>query len=175
MATLPASDAAQGPRATAAGLHALADALIARDQRVAFAESCTGGLIAKLATDLAGSSAWFECGLVTYSNRAKHNFLDVPEQVFETDGAVSRACALAMVDGLLRRTGAHWGAAVTGIAGPGGGSADKPVGTVWIGWAGGSQPAAAEHFHFSGDRAAIREQAAEAALVGLIRRLQDAG
>lgn len=153
----------------------LADLLLARGERMACAESCTGGLISKLCTDLAGSSAWFERGLVTYSNAAKHELLGVPNAVFETAGAVSEPCVRAMVEGLLRASPAEWGVAVTGIAGPSGGSADKPVGTVWIGWARRGQPAQTQVTVFPGDRAAIREQTAEAALRGLMQRLRDAG
>ena len=152
-------------------VQALAEHLIARGERLACAESCTGGLIAKLCTDLAGSSVWFERGLVTYSNQAKHELLGVSEAVFETAGAVSERCARAMVQGLLRHSPADWGVAVTGIAGPGGGSADKPVGTVWIAWAQRGQHAQTRLIVFPGDRAAIREQTAATALAGLVERL----
>ena len=152
----------------------LAAALVARGERIATAESCTGGLIAKLCTDLAGSSAWFERGLVTYSNQAKHDLLGVPNAVFDTQGAVSQACVLAMVEGLLRHSPADWSVAVTGIAGPSGGSADKPVGTVWIGWARRGQPGETQCHRFAGDREAIREQTATVALAGLLDRLRDA-
>lgn len=153
---------------------ALAAALTVRGERLAVAESCTGGLLAKLATDLAGSSAWFDRGLVTYSNAAKNELLDVPQSIFESDGAVSEACARAMVVGLMHRTPADWGVAVTGIAGPGGGSPGRPVGTVWVAWVRRGHDASARCHFFSGDRAAVREQAAEAALAGLIQQLRDA-
>lgn len=153
---------------------ALAALLLTRGERLACAESCTGGLIAKLCTDLAGSSAWFERGLVTYSNQAKHELLGVPNAVFESAGAVSEPCVRAMVEGLLRHSPADWGVAVTGIAGPTGGSPDKPVGTVWIGWARRGQAAQSRLTVFPGDRAAIREQTAAAAIQGLIDRLRDA-
>lgn len=153
----------------------LAGLLLARGERLATAESCTGGLVAKLCTDLAGSSAWFERGLVTYSNAAKHELLGVPTAVFDTHGAVSEACARAMVEGLLRHAPADWGVAVTGIAGPSGGSADKPVGTVWIAWAQRGECAQAQRHLFSGDREAIREQTAAVALSGLVARLKHAG
>lgn len=147
-----------------AQVQALAERLLARGERLACAESCTGGLIAKLCTDLAGSSAWFERGLVTYSNQAKHELLGVPNTVFDTAGAVSEACVRAMVEGLLRNSPADWGVAVTGIAGPGGGSTEKPVGTVWIGW-GRRNDAAQVHLHvFPGGREDVREQTAAAAL-----------
>lgn len=160
-----------------AQVQALAERLLAHGERLACAESCTGGLIAKLCTDLAGSSAWFERGLVTYSNQAKHELLGVPNAVFETEGAVSEACVRAMVEGLLRNAPVDWGVAVTGIAGPGGGSAEKPVGTVWIGWMRRGHPAHAQQYVFAGDREAIREQTAVAALNHLLDRVyaMDAG
>ncbi|MCC2656483.1 MAG: CinA domain protein [Panacagrimonas sp.] len=158
----------------AALVEALAQRLIERGERLAFAESCTGGLLSKLATDLAGSSAWFERGLVTYTNDAKHDLLGVPMALFQSDGAVSEACAHAMAAGLMSRTPADWGVAVTGIAGPGGGNPGRPVGTVWIAWIRrGHEPQPVCH-HFDGDRAAIREAAACRALEGLLDRLHAA-
>lgn len=153
----------------------LAALLSARRDVVAFAESCTGGLIAKLATDLAGSSRWFERGLVTYSNTAKRELLGVPESVLKTEGAVSEACVRAMVEGLMQRSPAHWGVAVTGIAGPDGGSPGRPVGTVWMAWARRGGAVQSQCFRFDGDRAAVRQQTAVTALAGLVQRLQDAG
>jgi nicotinamide-nucleotide amidase len=149
---------------------AIAERLRHREEWLATAESCTGGLIARLLTDIAGSSQWFERGLVTYSNRAKTELLGVPEAAIQKYGAVSRECAEAMAAGLLLRAPIEWTLSVTGIAGPSGGSDDKPVGTVWIGvaHAGG---AAAHHYHFQGDRSAIRLQAAEAALRQLLAHL----
>lgn len=135
-----------------------------RGQWLALAESCTGGLIAKLVTDVAGSSGWFERGLVTYSNRAKQDLLGVPSSVLLEHGAVSEACARAMVEGLLRNSPADWGLAVTGVAGPAGGSAEKPVGTVWIALLQRGQKTAAKHYLFKGDREQIREQTAATAL-----------
>lgn len=149
----------------------LGEQLAGYGQMLATAESCTGGLVAKLVTDVAGSSGWFDRGLVTYSNGAKHELLGVPNTIFETHGAVSEACALAMARGLISRTPAHRGVSITGVAGPGGGSPDKPVGTVWIAWVQrGSEPQA-QCFLFDGDRESVREQAAQAALQGLIERL----
>ena len=163
-------------RVGAAGLvESLAEQLLARGERVACAESCTGGLIAKRCTDLAGSSVWFERGLVTYSNEAKQELLGVPASVFQAEGAVSEACVRAMAEGLLRHSHADWSTAVTGIAGPGGGSPDKPVGTVWIGWARRGGPAVTRLQRFEGDRAAVREQTALAALAGLIQHIRDVG
>lgn len=153
----------------------LAEGLLARKELVAFAESCTGGLIAKLATDLAGSSCWFERGLVTYSNTAKRELLGVPESLLKAEGAVSEACVRAMVEGLMRHTPADWGVAVTGIAGPGGGSPGRPVGTVWVAWAQRGQAAQTQCHCFAGDREAVRQQTAVRALAGLVQRIQNAG
>lgn len=149
----------------------LASALVARGEWLAVAESCTGGLIAAACTERAGSSGWFERGLTTYSNSAKQQLLGVPEAVIAEHGAVSEATVRAMAQGLLARAPVQHGVAVSGIAGPGGGSAEKPVGTVWIAWADGLD-VQAEPFLFSGNRAAVREQAVLAALQGLCRRLR---
>ena len=138
---------------------------------LAVAESCTGGLIAKSITDVAGSSDWFERGLVTYSNRAKQELLGVGADLLAQHGAVSRECCEAMARGLLIMTPADWGVAVTGIAGPGGGSPEKPVGLVWFGWARRGSPIEVESQQFSGSREQIREAAAEFALRGLLERL----
>lgn len=138
---------------------------------LAVAESCTGGMLAQRLTALAGSSDWFERGLVTYSNRAKQELLGVPTGVLERHGAVSRECAEAMARGLMVMTPAQHGVAITGIAGPGGGSPEKPVGLVWIAWiARGIEPHA-QSFQFGGERAAVRAAAAQAALEGLLDRL----
>ncbi len=144
--------------------------LRSRSEWLATAESCTGGLIARLLTDVAGSSQWFERGIVSYSNAAKIELLGVPVSVIDEHGAVSQPCAEAMAAGLLGRAPVQWTLSVTGIAGPGGGSKDKPVGTVWIAvaHAGG---AAARLYNFQGDRESIRQQAAEAALRDLHSKL----
>lgn len=149
----------------------LAAVLTARGWRLATAESCSGGWIAKCCTDRAGSSAWFESGVVSYSNDAKHEWLGVDGAVLEREGAVSRAVALQMAEGIRRRSGAEAALAVTGIAGPDGGSPDKPVGTVWFGWAIGERPADAERQVFGGDREAVRRQTVAHALRGLLERL----
>jgi len=146
----------------------LADALIARRLFVSTAESCTGGWIAKTLTDLAGSSAWFDCGMVAYSYEAKQAMLGVRPQTLEREGAVSRETVIEMVSGALVHSAASVAVAVTGIAGPGGGTADKPVGTVWIGWKRRGGYPKAEVFHFAGDREAVRRQTIAAALVGLL-------
>ena len=160
-----------GDREFARLVETLAAALTAGGWRLATAESCTGGWIAKCCTDRAGSSAWFESGVVSYSNRAKCELLGVESTVLEREGAVSRAVALQMAEGARRRSGADAGLAVTGIAGPDGGSADKPVGTVWFGWAVGDRPAEAERQVFDGDREAVRRQTVAHALRGLLERL----
>jgi nicotinamide-nucleotide amidase len=140
-----------------------------RDARLSLvaAESCTGGWIAKTVTDIAGSSEWFDCGMVAYSYEAKQAMLGVRPETLEHHGAVSRETVIEMVSGALVHSGASIAVAVTGIAGPSGGSADKPVGTVWIGWKRRGGYASARTFHFDGDREAIRRQTVGAALDGL--------
>lgn len=145
----------------------LAEVMGRRGLRLVTAESCTGGWIAKLATDLPGSSAWFDAGLVTYSNEAKRHLLDVSSATLERLGAVSAQTAREMLVGALARSTADVAVAVTGIAGPDGGTPDKPVGTVWIGWQRRGAEAAAQCFHFTGDRDAVRRQTVAAALSGL--------
>ena len=132
--------------------------LLARGWMLATAESCTGGMIAAACTDLAGSSQWFERGFVTYSNAAKTEMLGVPAAMIEQDGAVSEAVARAMADGALTHSQANVSLAVTGVAGPTGGSDAKPVGTVWFAWCVGGETHS-EMQHFAGDRAAIRAAA----------------
>lgn len=148
----------------------LATELRARGQMMAAAESCTGGLIAAACTDLSGSSDWFERGFVTYSNAAKCELLGVPAELIARHGAVSEPVARAMALGALAHSPAQLTVAVTGVAGPTGGSADKPVGTVWFGWA---TPAGSftEHQRFDGDRAAVRAATVRHALAGLLQRL----
>jgi nicotinamide-nucleotide amidase len=149
----------------------LADALRSRGERLATAESCTGGLIAAACTDLAGSSDWFERGMVSYSNEAKTDLLGVDAALLSAHGAVSEPVARAMAAGALARSNADWAVAVTGIAGPGGGSADKPVGLVWLAWCRrGGEPQAERHV-FPGDRAAVRGATVARALQGLIERI----
>jgi nicotinamide-nucleotide amidase len=132
------------------------------------AESCTGGAIAAALTDVAGSSGWFDRGFVTYSNRAKREMLGVSAETLETFGAVSRETVLEMAAGALSASATQLSVAVTGIAGPGGGTPEKPVGTVWIAWASaGRLEAVCERF--SGDRAAVRAATVDAALLGLLR------
>ncbi len=139
---------------------------------LATAESCTGGLVAGALTAVAGSSAWFVGGVVAYANAVKEQLLGVSPAILAAHGAVSAPCVEAMVVGVCRLLGASAALAVSGIAGPGGGSIAKPVGLVWIAWwlAGRS---VVRSFYFSGDRAAVRYAATTAALVGLIELLQD--
>ena len=131
------------------------------------AESCTGGWIAKTMTDIAGSSEWFDCGMVAYSYEAKQALLGVRPETLELHGAVSRETAIEMVSGALVHSGATVAVAVTGIAGPGGGSPDKPVGSVWVAWKRRGGYAHAQLFRFDGDRDAVRRQTVAAALHGL--------
>lgn len=131
------------------------------------AESCTGGWIAKTVTDIAGSSDWFDCGLAAYSYEAKQALLGVRPETLEHHGAVSRETVIEMVSGALSHSGATVAVAVTGIAGPGGGTDDKPVGTVWVAWKRRGGYPRAELFHFAGDREAVRRQTVAAALRGL--------
>lgn len=144
--------------AIAKDVEILAAALQSRGWMLATAESCTGGLIAGACTDLAGSSAWFERGVVTYSNEAKSELLGVPADVIAQHGAVSEEVARAMAEGAVSRSHAQIAVAVTGIAGPGGGSPDKPVGTVWISIALRGQRAATTLLQLNGDRAAVRRR-----------------
>ena len=138
---------------------------------LAVAESCTGGLIAKRITDIAGSSGWFERGLVVYSNQAKQDLLGLSPDLLAQFGAVSRECAEAMARGLLVMTPADWAVAVTGIAGPGGGSPEKPVGLVWLAWEQRGGKAESAVLQLSGTREQVRTAAAQAALQGLLDRL----
>lgn len=146
--------------------------LSARGWRVTTAESCTGGGVAEAITRVAGSSAWFEYGFVSYANRAKIALLGVSEASLANCGAVSEVVVRQMVEGALRAAGADLAVAVSGIAGPGGGSPDKPVGTVWFAWA-TADHTQARCDHFAGDRAAVRQQAVNAALSGLVAMLEE--
>ncbi|MBE2292221.1 MAG: CinA family protein [Xanthomonadaceae bacterium] len=150
---------------------ALGERLRAAHDALVTAESCTGGWIAKCLTDIAGSSDWFDCGMVVYSYEAKQALLGVRPQTLEEHGAVSRETAIEMVSGALVNSGASVAVAVTGIAGPGGGGADKPVGTVWIAWKRRGGYARAQAFHFDGDREAVRRQTVDHALVGVAELL----
>ena len=148
----------------------LAAELTQRGLMLATAESCTGGLVAAACTEVSGSSNWFERGFVTYSNAAKTELLGVPAALIERHGAVSEAVARAMVVGAVSNSAAQCAISVTGVAGPTGGSTDKPVGTVWLGWA-TPDGVFTEHQRFAGDRLAIRQATVAHALGGLLQRL----
>ena len=151
----------------------VADLLLKKQLRLVTAESCTGGLIAAACTDLAGSSAWFERGFVTYSNAAKTELLGVSERVLRRAGAVCGPVAQAMAEGALAHSHAQVAVAVTGVAGPSGGSPAKPVGTVWFGFALPGQ-VLTEKCHFDGDRAAVRQATVRHALERLVELLDAA-
>jgi PncC family amidohydrolase len=127
--------------------------------KIALAESCTGGLIASRITDIPGASEYFEAGVVVYSNRAKQRFLSVPEQSIRAHGAVSKEVAEKMAEGVRQATGTDIGLSITGVAGPGGGSPEKPVGTVYIGLS-AKERTLVRRFQFSGDRLDIKEKSA---------------
>lgn len=150
----------------------LGAALLARGWHVACAESCTGGWIAKTLTDIPGSSAWFGWGLVAYANDAKLGLLDIPTAVLDTHGAVSEPVVRAMADGVKQRSGAELAVSVSGIVGPDGGSANKPVGTVWFAWSGPAGIQAQMH-RFQGDRELVRRESVARALQGLQTLLTD--
>ncbi|AOE64229.1 CinA family protein [Pseudomonas corrugata] len=135
---------------------------------VTTAESCTGGGIAEAITRIPGSSAWFEAGYVTYSNRQKTQQLNVPDELFEKDGAVSREVVEAMARGAQRKSLARFAVAVSGVAGPDGGSPSKPVGTVWLAWGVGDRVVSEQRF-FPGSRDEVRRQTVKAALEGLLQ------
>lgn len=159
-----------------AALHALAatlgDRLRVQRAMVCTAESCTGGWIAKMITDIPGCSEWFDCGLAAYSYEAKQALLGVRPETLMQHGAVSRETVLEMVSGALVTSGAGLAVAVTGIAGPTGGTPGKPVGEVWIGWKRRGGYPRAEVFHFRGDREAVRRQTVAVALQGLLGLLE---
>jgi nicotinamide-nucleotide amidase len=142
--------------------------LAARAWKLTTAESCTGGGVAFYLTEIPGSSAWFERGFVTYSNAAKTQMLNVSPKVIASDGAVSEACARSMAEGALHNSGAQLSIAITGIAGPTGGTPDKPIGTVWFAWAASTFQTQSVHKKFGGDRAQIRHQAIKFALTELL-------
>ncbi len=150
-------------------------ALQSRGWRLVTAESCTGGWVAKQVTDIAGSSEWFDRGLVTYSNAAKCELLGVRATTLATHGAVSAETAREMVEGAVMHSTAQVAVAVTGIAGPGGATPGKPVGTVWFAWLRRGGDSRVRGACFDGDREAVRRQAVAAALGGLLDLLHDSG
>ena len=142
-----------------------------RGEILVTAESCTGGWVGQCLTAIAGSSAWYDGGFITYSNTAKTRLLGVLENTLDQHGAVSEATARAMAEGAIDRSGAHWSLAITGIAGPTGGSRKKPVGTVCFAWAQRDGGCVAETCYFEGGREAVRAQAVAHALTGVLDRL----
>ena len=148
--------------------------LLERGEWLVTAESCTGGWVAQTVTAIAGSSAWFDRGFVTYSNAAKSDMLGVPETTLARHGAVSEATARAMALGALDHSRGDWSLAITGIAGPSGGTPDKPVGTVCFAWAWRAGGCEAQTCHFPGGRTEVRALSVRHALRGLLARLQDA-
>ena len=144
--------------------------LLSNGQRLVTAESCTGGWVAQCLTSIAGSSQWFERGFVSYSNDAKQEMLGVESDTLRLHGAVSEAIAAAMASGALRHSHADWALAITGIAGPGGASTGKPVGTVCFGWAGPEGFVELETCHFSGTREDVRAHSVAHACTGLLKR-----
>lgn len=157
-------------QAIADNVAVIAETLLARGQWLATAESCTGGGIAAACTDRAGSSGWFERAMISYSNRAKQEMLDVDPALIADHGAVSEPVARAMAAGALTRAPVQWSVAVSGIAGPGGGTPEKPVGTVCFAWGTPTGLSVATQ-RFDGDRAAVREATVAYALAGLVTRL----
>lgn len=145
----------------------VADDLLNREWLLSVAESCTGGWVAKCCTDLAGSSAWFDRGFVTYSNQAKNDMLGVTFSTLKQYGAVSKQTVIEMAQGALTHSNANVSLAISGIAGPTGGTEDKPVGTVWLAWA-SKTTTKTQMYLFTGDRDAVRRQAVLAALQGVI-------
>ena len=146
--------------------------LMMKGMKLATAESCTGGWIAKVLTDIAGSSDWFDSAIVSYSNEAKKHFLKVPDGILIDNGAVSENAVLAMHQGIFMETRADAGISISGIAGPGGGSEEKPVGTVWIAAGLRNQLAHTQKFLFEGDRNLVRLQAVETALRSLLELVE---
>lgn len=146
----------------------LGAALLRRGLMLTSAESCTGGWISKVVTDIAGSSAWFDRGFVTYSNQAKQDLLGVATETLAAHGAVSEAVVLEMAAGALARSRAQVAVAVSGIAGPGGGTPDKPVGTVWFAWIRPDAPPETRRLQFAGDRTEVRHQCVRLVLERLL-------
>ena len=151
---------------------ALGHRLLDRRERITTAESCTGGWIAKCLTDVPGSSSWFDLGFVTYSNKAKHQLLGVEHQTLDTEGAVSEAVVIEMAKGAIQAAAADWSIAVSGIAGPTGGTATKPVGLVWLGASGPGIPSVSRRLLLTGNRNDVRQQATRSALEWMLDLMQ---
>ena len=149
----------------------LGECMTAKNLKLAAAESCTGGWLAKIITDIPGSSAWFACSVVSYSNEAKQSLLGVDEETLKTFGAVSEETVRQMVDGLFSHIETDLAVSISGIAGPDGGSEDKPVGLVWLSWGRRGETSFAEAFNFEGDREQVRMAAFKQALSGLLELL----
>lgn len=145
--------------------------LLARRMKLAAAESCTGGWLSKVVTEIAGCSDWFDCSFVAYSYEAKESMLGVSRVTLEKYGAVSQETVVEMVRGALSRSRANVAVALTGIAGPSGGTPGKPVGTVWLAWGRGHHPPVTQMVQLQGDREAVRRQTVAAALEGVRRIL----
>jgi nicotinamide-nucleotide amidase len=146
----------------------LGDALAARSLTLAVAESCTGGWLAKVATAVPGCSVWFDRGFVAYSNSAKCDMFGIAPSLLEEHGAVSREMVIAMADGVLAASAGTLAIAISGVAGPGGGSPEKPVGSVWMAWRLRGGECRTRASHFAGDRTMIRQQAVMAAIQGAL-------
>lgn len=151
----------------------IAEKLQADNLFIATAESCTGGWVAQEITAISGSSTWFDCGFVTYSNASKQRMLGVSEYTLEQYGAVSAQVVAQMAEGALKNSGAHISVATSGIAGPDGGTKEKPVGTVWFAWAERGKSVRTKKYCFNGDRESVRKQAVSVALEGILQNLSD--
>lgn len=149
----------------------LGECMMSKGMKLAAAESCTGGWLAKIITDIPGSSSWFVASVVSYSNDAKHSLLDVSADTLTEFGAVSGDTVLEMSDGLFAHTDADVAVSISGIAGPGGGSEDKPVGLVWLSWGKRDKSVLANPFNFDGDREDVRRQSVKQALENLLELL----
>lgn len=152
---------------------AVAELMEKRGWMLAAAESCTGGWVAKICTDLSGSSAWFERGFVTYTNESKQEMLGVKAETLSSHGAVSEATVAEMAEGALHHSHAQLSLAISGIAGPGGGSSEKPLGTVCFAWGFEGETPTTERLRFEGDREQVRRQAVLHALEGVLQRFDD--
>ncbi|PCJ49956.1 MAG: damage-inducible protein CinA [Gammaproteobacteria bacterium] len=150
-------------------INQLSTQLIKRRLSICTAESCTGGLIAKLFTDKSGSSDWFDCAFISYTNAAKQLMLGVTKSTLESSGAVSQPTVIEMAEGAINKSNSKVSIAISGVAGPGGGTKEKPVGMVWISWAGKHYETETQCYYFDGDRDSIRYQAARAAIKGVIK------
>ena len=151
----------------------LSQALLQSKIMVSTAESCTGGMVAEALTALSGSSAWFERAFIVYSYEAKYELLGVHKTTIQQYGSVSAHCVEEMAVGALQQSHAQLSVAISGVAGPTGGTESKPIGTVWMAWAGQHMSVVSQEFHFEGDRHSVREQATLAALEGMLLRLKD--